>query len=768
MEKDSCYKILIDGIVQGIGFRPFIYNLAVEYKLKGYVKNTLKGVEILVKGEEDKIRAFIEDIKIRKPSLSVIRTLHYEKVFCDNNFEAFHIVPSESLNEKSIFILPDIGICDNCIEDFHNIKSPFYKYPFLTCTNCGPRYSIIERYPYDRINTTMNDFIMCERCYRDYKDIHSRRFHAETISCSKCGPSYSLLDENLNELKIEDMWSFINHKIKEGKIVAVKGIGGYHLVLDAKNIEAIKALRKRKKRDRKPFALLMKDIETIQKYCYINEVEKSLLESPSKPILLLRKKKTILEQEEDLISGNSPYYGVMLPYTPVHFLLMTECDILICTSANVSGEPIVFREEELDRLRGIADYFLIHNRRVLRFVEDSVLKVSQLPGRTLKIFYRKSRGYAPLTLFLSKKANKSIIGMGSDLKSTISLLKEDVLILSQYLGDLADYESYEAYTRCHNDLQDIFMFTPDVYVCDLHPAYLSRSFTESKAKKGNVYYVQHHKAHIASVLLENNWFEDNVLGVALDGTGYGEDGQIWGGEIFFGSLKKELKRLGGISYLKFPFGDKAVKDPERTFLAYFLQAGVDFESIKKELVSIDERSFSIMKNIVDRATIYASSTGRLFDAVSYLLGFRKKISYEGEAAIELENLIYLISDGTDFSNIYTSEFLIEDGRVTLDTRTILRHVFRDFVDKVNLSEISLRFHSSLVSGICKIIENYAYKFGVKKVVLSGGSFQNQFLLYHFFRILESKGFQVAINEYSPPNDACISIGQCGYIAFNEN
>jgi len=768
MEKDICYKILIYGIVQGIGFRPFIYNLAVEYKLKGYVKNTLKGVEILVKGQKDNILAFIEDIKVRKPALSVIKTLHYEITFCDNTYEDFSIVPSESLNEKSIFILPDIGICDSCVNDFYNIESPFYKYPFITCTNCGPRYSIIERYPYDRINTTMNDFIMCKRCDRDYKDIHSRRFHAETISCFSCGPAYSILDSNLITLKIDDLWSFVNSRIKEGRIVAVKGIGGYHLVLDAKNVEAIKALRKRKRRDRKPFALLMRDIETIQKYCYINEFEKSLLESPSKPILLLRKKRAILEHEGDLISGSSPYYGVMLPYTPVHFMLMLECDILICTSANVSGEPIVFREEELDKLRDIADYFLIHNRRVLRFVEDSVLKVSRLPGRNLKMFYRKSRGYAPLPLFLSKKANKNIIGMGSDLKSTISLLKEDVLIQSQYLGDLADYESYEAYLRCYKDLQDIFMFTPDVYVCDLHPAYLSRSFTESEAKKGNVYYVQHHKAHIASVLLEKNWFEDNVLGIALDGTGYGEDGHIWGGEIFIGSLKKGFKRLGGISYLKFPFGDKAIKEPEKTFLAYFLQAGVDEDRIKKELESIDNKSFSIMKNIVDKANVYASSTGRLFDAVSYLLGFRKKVSYEGEAAIELENLIYLISDGTDFTNIYTPKFFVEDGRVVLDSMSILNYVFQDFISKVNISEISIRFHSSLVSGICKIIEDYANRLGVKKIALSGGSFQNQFLLYHFFRMLESKGFEVAINEYSPPNDACISIGQCGYIAFSES
>ncbi len=768
MEKDICYKILIEGIVQGIGFRPFIYNLAVKYKLKGYVKNTLKGVEILVKGQKDNIIAFIEDIKVRKPSLSVIKTLDYENVVCDNTFEDFSIVSSESLNEKSIFILPDIGICDSCIEDFYNIKSPFYKYPFVTCTNCGPRYSIIERYPYDRMYTTMNDFIMCERCNKDYRDIYSRRFHAETISCFECGPAYSILDRNLNNLKIDDLWSFVNNRIKEGKIIAVKGVGGYHLVLDAKNVEAIITLRKRKRRDRKPFALLMRDIETIQEYCYINDCEKKLLESPSKPIVLLRKKKAILEHKEDLISGNSPYYGVLLPYAPVHFLLMLERNILICTSANVSGEPIVFREEELERLRGIADYFLIHNRKVLRFVEDSVIRVSPLPGKSLQMYFRKSRGYAPLPLFLSKKAKQNVIGMGSDLKSTISLLKEDVLIQSQYLGDLADYESYEAYSRCYKDLQEIFMFIPDFFVCDLHPAYLSRSFTESVAKKENVYYVQHHKAHIASVLLEKNWFEDNVLGVALDGTGYGEDGNIWGGEIFIGSLKKGFKRLGGLSYLRFPFGDKAIKEPERTFLAYFLQAGIDEDKIKKELISIDNKSFSIMKDIVDRAKIYASSIGRLFDVVSYLLGFRKKVSYEGEPAIELENLIYLISDGTDFANIYEPKFFVEDGRIVLDSRTILNYVFRDFKNKVDISEISIRFHSTLVDGICKIIEDYADRFGVKKIALSGGSFQNQFLLYHFFRILENKGFQVAINEYSPPNDACISIGQCGCVAFKES
>lgn len=768
MEKKSGFLVSLTGIVQGVGFRPFVYNLAIKYGLTGYVKNTLNGVDIVLYGFWTSIQSFLNELKVNKPPLAVIKSIVIKEISFKEEKE-FKIQSSESAEEKSIFISPDIGMCIDCQEDFINKNSRFFRYPFVTCTNCGPRFSIIESYPYDRVTTTMKEFEMCNLCKKDYKDIRSRRYHAETISCKMCGPEYFMLDGLLKKVEVSDIWRFISEKIKEGKIIAVKGIGGYHLVLDAKNLGAVSLLRQRKKRDRKPFALLMKDIEIIKEYCYVSDEELKILNSYEKPIVLLKKRKSICQgmDEKDLLSGTSPYYGVMLPYSPVHYLLTEENPVLVCTSANISGEPIVYQEEDLERVRELADYFLVHNRKIVRFVEDSVIKVSKANNKNIFLFFRKSRGYAPKPLFLKRKTKRKIMGVGSDLKSTISFIKEDVVIQSQYLGDLADYQSYEGYIKCFFDFQNIFMFQPDFFVCDLHPAYLSRDFIEKNSQNKKVFYLQHHKAHIASVMIEKNIYEENVLGLALDGTGYGEDGNIWGGEIFVGNLKKGLKRVGGLSYLPLPFGDKAVKEPERTFISYFLSAGIDEEKVKKLVSQNSRKNFEALKKIIEENSLHASSTGRLFDAVSYLLGFRDKVSYEGEPAIELENLIYKVSGVEEFQDCYKLKFNKEDGRYVLDSKEILRNVFIDYENKIDIFEISIRFHSSLVLGLCKILKNLAKEYEIKQIVLSGGSFQNQFLVNHFYRVLENEGFKVFINEYSPPNDACISVGQCAYYAFRD-
>lgn len=766
MEEKSGFLILVSGIVQGVGFRPFVYNLAKKYDLKGYVKNTLNGVEIVIYGNNSNLNSFIEDLKSNPPLLSRIKSINSEKIEY-KAFDKFYIEKSQSKDEKSIFILPDISICKKCEQDFNNKKSRFYKYPFVTCTDCGPRYSIIKKYPYDRINTSMNDFEMCDECHREYTDIESRRFHAETISCYKCGPEYSIFNNNFEKIEIDNIWNFVSDFLKIGKILAVKGIGGYHLILDAKNPHALKLLRERKKRDRKPFALLMKDLEVIKKYCFLTEEEKNLLVGPQKPIVLLRKKRNINEiaEYDKLITGSSPYFGVMLPYVPVHFLLTEKFPVLVCTSANISGEPIIYKDEDLEKLKNLADYFLIHNRDIVRFVEDSVARVSKIGNREVKTLFRKSRGYAPLPLFLKRKTNKKIIGLGGDLKSTISILNDDVLIQSQYLGDLADYQSYESYKECFKDLQDIFMFTPDIFVCDMHPGYISTTFAEEVSKDRKLFQVQHHKSHIASVMLEKEWIEDNVLGIALDGTGYGEDGHIWGGEVFIGNLKNGLSRVGGLQYLPFPFGDRAVKEPVRTFISYFLASGIDECKIKKVIFESKYRqNFNAIKKIIENTQIFASSTGRLFDAVSFLLGFRDIVSYEGEPAIELENLIHRCFDIKEFDSTYDINLINQEGSLVIDVKSLLKQIFDDFEKGIEKSIISLRFHTAIVNGFYKISRHLLDKYGIRKIALSGGSFHNQFLLFHFFRIFDSK-YEVAINEYSPPNDACISIGQCAYFAY---
>lgn len=766
MEEKSGLLILVSGIVQGVGFRPFVYNLAKKYDLKGYVRNTLKGVEIVVYGRKTNISNFIQELKSNPPLLSRIKSVITRKIEY-KFFDKFYIEKSESKDKKSIFILPDISICKRCEDDFDNKESRYYRYPFITCTDCGPRYSIIRKYPYDRINTSMNDFEMCDECFGEYADIESRRFHAETISCYKCGPKYSIFDNNLKKIETDNIWGLVHDFLKSGKILAIKGIGGYHLILDAKNVDALRTLRERKRRDRKPFALLMKDLTVVKGYCFLTDEEEKLLNSPQKPILLLRKRKNIneIDDHDRLITGSSPYFGVMLPYTPVHFLLTEYFPVLVCTSANISGEPIIYKDDDLERLQNLADYLLAHDRQIVRFVEDSVVKISKVGNKQISILFRKSRGYTPIPLFLKKRANKKIIGFGGDLKATISILNNDVLIQSQYLGDLADYQSYESYRDCFKDLKNIFMFEPDIFVCDMHPGYISTSFAEEVAKGKNLFKLQHHKAHIASVMLEKGWVKENVLGVALDGTGYGEDGQIWGGEVFIGNLKDGLSRIGGLQYMPFPFGDRAVKDPERTFISYFLASGIDEHKIKKVICdSIHKQNFETIKKIIEKSNIFASSTGRLFDAVSFLLGFRDKVSYEGEPAIELENLVHKCFDVSHYDGTYDIDIFYEKGRLIVDVKKLLKQIFYDFENGIENSIISLRFHSGLVNGFCKIVKHFLDRYDIKKIALSGGSFHNQFLLYHFFRILDGK-CEVAINEYSPPNDACISLGQCAYFAY---
>lgn len=768
MEEKSGFLILVTGIVQGVGFRPYIFNLAKKYGLKGYVKNTLEGVEIVTYGTKANIKSFIQDLRLNPPPLSKIRSFKIKDMEY-KEFNGFYIQESQSKDEKNIFVLPDVGICSKCIDDFHNTMSRFYKYPFVTCTDCGPRYSIIKKYPYDRVNTTMSKFEMCNDCIDDYANIQSRRFHAETIACYKCGPKYSIYDNTFKKIETNNLWEYVSILLKKGKIISLKGIGGYHLILDAKNHLALQILRQKKKRDRKPFALLMRDINVVKEYCFVSEEEEKLLNSPERPILLLQRKKSISRyvDNDNLIAGSSPYFGVMLPYAPVHFLLTEEFPVLICTSANVSGEPIVYKDEDLGRLIELCDYFLIHDREIVRFVEDSVLKISQIGNRAVKTLFRKSRGYAPLPLFIKNRTNKKILGLGGDLKSTISILKDDVLIQSQYLGDLSDYQSYEGYKECLDDLQKIFMFEPDIFVCDLHPAYISTTFAEEVSKGKKLLRLQHHKAHIASVMLEKGWIEENVLGIALDGTGYGEDGKIWGGEVFIGSLKSGLTRVGGLQYLPFPFGDKAVKEPERTFIFYFLSSGVDENKIKKLLV--DEKNienFETLKKIVKNSKTFASSTGRLFDAVSFLLGFSKRVSYEGEAAIELENLIYKSFEVEKFECAYNINILQENKRMVIDVKNLLNQIFDDFERGADVNLISLRFHCAIVEAFYKMSKYFLEKYEIRKIAMSGGSFHNQFLIYHFFRKFSDE-YEVAINEFSPPNDACISVGQCAYFAYRD-
>ncbi|GAB4432658.1 MAG: carbamoyltransferase HypF [bacterium] len=764
-------RITVEGVVQGVGFRPFVYLLAKKHNISGFVRNTKFGVEIEAKGSKSNLITFIDELKNNPPRLALIKNIAVEEKLQeeatdDKKESSFVIAPSHAGEERSIFLSPDAAICENCKNDFYDRAGRYHNYPFVNCTNCGPRFSIITDYPYDRINTTMSRFIMCDKCRSEYTDINSRRYHAEPVSCNDCGPSYRMLDSSLKEVITENLFETARYLLKIGKIIAVKGVGGYHLVCDGKNGEALKTLRQRKMRDTKPFAVMFKDIVTLKRYCYCSAEEEALFKGKESPILLLKQKSGALEDRSRLlICGSSPYLGAMLPYAPYQYLLLEDFEMLIFTSGNISGEPIVYRDEDLKRLSAIADYFILHNREIVRFVEDSVVKFLNYNHSPLTVIIRKSRGYAPSPLFLRRRYNKQILGLGGDLKSTISFVKDDVLIQSQYLGDLSDYLSFEDYKRTIADFKNFFSLKADTIVCDLHPSYLSSQYAEELAgEKTELVRVQHHKAHIASVAFEHGWFDDNFIGISLDGTGYGEDGAIWGSEVFFGSLKSGFQRAGHLSYLSLPFGDAAVKEPEKIAFSYLTYCGLmdgDLLSIFSEKTRDNSER---LKEFVNKSSTFTSSTGRLFDAISFLLGFRRKIGYEGEAAIELENQIYKRFSLQDKTESYDYRIIKDGNKLLIDTKSLLSGVVMDFKAGNDGAVISLKFHSTLISAFLEIVKKIREERGINRIALSGGSFQNSYLLYHFIKRLEKEGFQWAVNRYSPPNDACVSIGQCAIVA----
>lgn len=759
-------RLNVGGLVQGVGFRPFVYHLALRHNITGWVKNTRAGVRIEATGTFQDLEAFLLELKNSPPPLAIIKDISKEVIESSTELfkhaDNFKIVPSEEDDDVCVFLSPDVRICDDCKKDFEDIDSRFYQYPFVNCTNCGPRYSIITGYPYDRKNTTMADFEMCSDCSSDYIDISSRRYHAEPVSCFKCGPKYRLYDCHLQEISIDNVFETANHLLKIGKIIAVKGVGGYHLVCDAMNEETLRTLRKRKIRDTKPFAMIFRNKDVLNRYCECSDEEFATLLSKESPILLLKRRKGVIHDKiSGLIAGLSPYFGAMLPYAPYQYLLLKDFEMLIFTSGNLSGEPIVYDDNDLERLKGIADYFLIHNRKIMRFVEDSIVKIIDIDGNQLPLIMRKSRGYAPAPLFLKRKSEKVIMALGGDLKASISFIKDDVLIQSQYLGDLSDYLSFQDYKRCFEDFHKFFNLKPELYFCDLHPSYLSTGFADEINEKGaNVIKVQHHKAHVASVALESGWFDDETIGVALDGTGYGEDGAIWGGEVFVGSLQEGFERKAHISYVPFPFGDAAVKEPEKSLFSYFSYLNLIDDELFSAFSEPLKQNFSNMNEYLKKTQVFTSSTGRLFDAVSFLLGFNRKIGYEGEAAIELENLIYRKFKLNEDMGIYSYDIVYDNGVYLLDLKSMLSLLVSDWKRKSDKSLISIRFYQTIVSAFFEIIKKLSSEYAIKRVALSGGVFQNSYILYHLAKKLEKEHFIWATNRYSPPNDACVSIGQC--------
>lgn len=733
--------IVVKGIVQGVGFRPFVYKSAINNNLNGYVNNSSKGVFIDVQGYEIDTNNFIDDIKYKSPILSQVNEIIVEeRSIC--NYKNFKIKESEESKDEITLISPDIAVCNECIKDISENTNKRYKYPFTNCTNCGPRFSIIKKLPYDRPFTTMNEFKMCDDCKKEYKNPLNRRFHAQPNGCSKCGPSVYLIDNNGKTIGTNDPVKEAIDFIKKGNILGVKGIGGFHLCCNGKDYDVINKLRIRKNRPTKPLALMMKDVKTVKKYCYVNEKEEEILTGNKKPILLLNKKDKGLPYN---ISPHNNKLGVMLPYTPLHHLLLEDLDVLVMTSANVSGLPIIYKNEEaIKKLNNIVDYLLIHNRDINIPVDDSVSRVVLGEERII----RNSRGYSPISMNIDLKSE--ILSCGSNLKNTFSISKNKNIFISQYIGDIKNTETYYNFEYNLNHFKEIYNINPEVVAYDMHPNYWSNEFIN----KYNIKIpVQHHHAHIISCMVENE-IDDNVIGLAFDGNGYGTDGNIWGGEFLICDYKN-FRRVGHLNYINLPGGDSAIKEPWKTSISYLYKTYKEdiYNYIPENLNDKNIKPIiSMIKNNINSPL--TSSIGRLFDAVSSIIIYKDKISFEGEAAILLETIAN--KDENDKYN-YGVDYINE--KYIINTDKLIRGIINDLKNNVDIKNISMKFHNTIVDMSLFLCNKLHEKYNINKVVLSGGVFQNEILLENIYKKLKENGFDVFIHKKIPTNDSGISLGQ---------
>lgn len=743
--------IKITGIVQGVGFRPFIFNLAEKYGLTGWVRNSSSGVEVTVNGPDPSIDSFVKEIPIYAPPLARIDSIKTE-IIQPENFTAFTIL--ESLEESGNFvpISPDMSICPDCERELFDPKDPRYRYPFINCTNCGPRFSIIKDIPYDRPKTTMAGFALCEDCRREYEDPRDRRFHAQPVACPVCGPQVwfesngQRLSEKETAIHESRAW------LRAGKIIAVKGLGGFHLACDAANAVAVDLLRSRKKRSDKPFALMAFSIEIIRKYCEVTISEEDLLTSPQHPIVLLQKKRGV-----DLPKGIAPgqtTLGFMLPYTPLHLLLLEPepgyPEVFVMTSGNLSEEPVAFIDDEaIRRLSGITDGFLMNDRPIHMRVDDSVVRVFE--DQLYPI--RRSRGYAPRSIALPTVVPQTL-ACGAELKNTFCLTRESQAFLSHHIGDLENYETLNSFETGIEHFKNLFRINPEVIVADLHPDYLSSKYAiESSETFGlPLIRVQHHHAHLAACLADNGWNSDeSVIGLTYDGTGLGLDNAIWGGEVLIGNYGAFTRRFH-LSEAPLPGGDAAIRHPARIALAYLLACGLEYPDSLSPATTLCYEERTVLRSQIEHKinTPLTTSMGRLFDAVSALIGVRQTATYEGQAAIELEN----ICDPTVL-DAYSIPF--ENNTVLI--KPLLEQIIRDWTENIPQSTISTRFHNGLAHlsvELCKQIRNET---SIKTVALSGGVWQNITLLTKTLALLRQEGFHPLIHRQVPANDGGISLGQ---------
>ncbi len=741
-------KATINGIVQGVGFRPFIYQLAKKRGLGGYIANTSSGVDIEVEGDPGEIEGFFQEIHFQKPPLA--RIVHVERHFLPpQHYRDFIIRKSLVRAQRSTLVSPDMSVCDDCLREMNDPQDRRYRYPFINCTNCGPRYTIIRDIPYDRDKTSMASFSMCKRCQEEYENPLDRRFHAQPNACWDCGPAVFLYESSGRPIEGVDQISEARKLLKSGKILAIKGLGGFHLAVDATDEKAVQRLRERKNREEKPLALMSRSIEKIKEYAYVTNPEARLLESPEHPIVLLRKKEPNAISSQ--VAPRNCYFGVMLPYTPLHSLILQgDFTALVMTSGNISEEPIAIdNEEAFRRLSGIADYFLIHNRDIYLRNDDSVVRVSGEKARMI----RRSRGYVPVPISVEKDMRPTL-ACGPFLANTICLAKGSNAFLSQHVGNLENLETLTAFEMTIGHLKATLEIEPEVIAYDLHPDYLS---TRYAAKQQGIVKigVQHHHAHVASCMAENG-ISGPVVGLAMDGTGYGIDGTIWGGEILIADFH-DFERVGHFEKAPLPGGEAAILEPWRMALAYLYQAfGKDLFDLPIAYVrNLPLKKAEIILTMIG-SNVNApqtSSCGRLFDGVAALLGLRDRISYRGQAAVELE-----MEMGEDEGS-YSAAISEEEGELIIPHVPIIRAIVSDLLRGVDRGVISRRFHNTLVRLFTDVCIELREQRKLNRVALSGGVFQNVFLLEELEGTLGEIGFEVYTHGTVPTNDGGISLGQ---------
>jgi hydrogenase maturation protein HypF len=745
-------QLRVRGVVQGVGFRPFIFRLAKRYGLTGWVLNDANGVLIQVSGDVRTLESFKKSVSSEAPNAAFVESVL--ELYRRGSKEEKDFIIRESLVTPDIttLISPDLPICDDCLQELFNPTNKRYLYPFINCTNCGPRYSIIEALPYDRPSTTMKQFAMCDFCEDEYHDPSNRRFHAQPVACPECGPALRYLSEIGQELaQGEAVVELAAHTLRNGQILAIKGLGGYHLACDARNEEAINKLRERKFRKEKPFALMAKNAEVLEPYVILDDITKELLNSTPRPIVLMAKGEQHLPEA---LAPDNAELGVMLPYTPLHHLLFDAGapDLLVMTSANRCSEPIAYKDDEaLEHLMGIADAFVTGERPIARRVDDSV--VSVFDGKPA--IFRRARGYAPSPVLHSERFTKPILALGAGLKNAVTLVTGGYAFVSQHLGDLDNYDSFVAFQEVVQDLTTMYNVDLEqtLITHDLHPDYPSSRYASELP--GRKIAVQHHEAHIASVLAEHDAWDKTILGLSFDGTGLGRDGVIWGGEVFYGGLTQGLERVAHLREACLPGGDAAAKHPEQAAVGFLYE-------LDKSLWHsyLDKGTFQVAEFLIDNNlnTPKTTSVGRLFDTVAALCGFRRKMTFEGQAAMWLE------SQARSVCQVVNNPYALPFDGETWDYRPLLESILLDKRNDVESAIIAYKFHEALARAVTDTAENFSGTYIFDTVALSGGVWQNKLLHRLTLQKLRQAGFEVWWNRQVPPGDGGISLGQAALAA----